>query len=89
MNDTDKPTQACADEDPELFFPISYADDSPSFLQVLDAKAVCAGCPFRSACLHIALKSGEQDGIWGGTTPDERRNLRRRAARQAAAAATV
>jgi hypothetical protein len=30
-------------------------------------------------CLDWALRAGEPAGIWGGTTPDERRLLRRSA----------
>jgi WhiB family redox-sensing transcriptional regulator len=43
--------------------------------QVIEAKAVCAGCPVRSACLVFALER-DLEGVWGGTTEDERRALR-------------
>lgn len=45
-----------------------------------DAKQACAGCPERAPCLAWALDKREQEGIWGGTTPDERKAilLRRR-----------
>jgi WhiB family redox-sensing transcriptional regulator len=45
------------------------------------AKAVCRACPVRSECLSFALSTGPHDGIWGGTTPYERRRLRRLAQR--------
>jgi WhiB family transcriptional regulator, redox-sensing transcriptional regulator len=32
----------------------------------------------REACLRFALGTGQQYGIWGGQTEDERRKLRRR-----------
>ena len=38
------------------------------------AKAQCVGCPVREACLAFGLD--EEFGVWGGTTPDERRTLR-------------
>ena len=40
------------------------------------AKAVCAECPARDACLGWALEHSEY-GIWGGLTEDERRALLR------------
>jgi WhiB family redox-sensing transcriptional regulator len=67
---------ACRGVDPELFYPVSAA--GPAVVQVEEAKAVCARCLVRSDCLTWALRVGEPDGIWGGTTPDERRYLRRR-----------
>jgi WhiB family redox-sensing transcriptional regulator len=41
------------------------------------AMAVCRACPVRSECLTFALSTGPHDGIWGGTTPYERRRLRK------------
>ncbi|MGW4485436.1 WhiB family transcriptional regulator [Amycolatopsis sp. NPDC004368] len=64
---------ACMDEDPELFFPIS--DVGPGARQVEQAKAVCARCPVREACLSYALDNGLDNGIFGGTTELERRKL--------------
>ena len=43
------------------------------------AKAICATCPDKAECLAWALRVGEPVGIWGGTTPEERRYLRRMA----------
>lgn len=57
--------------DPELFFPVS--DSAP---QVAAAKVVCARCPVVARCLDWALRAGEPVGIWGGTTPEERRRAR-------------
>ena len=67
---------ACRGEDPELFFPISAA--GPVLAQIAEAKQVCARCPARAACLRFALVTGQDYGIWGGLTEDERRQLRRR-----------
>lgn len=36
------------------------------------AKVICSTCPVRSDCLDFAIEN-EQQGIWGGTTEDERR----------------
>lgn len=64
----------CSD-DPELFWPVS--EDGPSLLQIAEAKAVCAGCPQAAACLEEAL-AARAEGIWGGTTEQERTAILRR-----------
>lgn len=65
---------ACRDIDPELFFPVGNA--GPALAQIDRAKRVCAGCAVRVPCLKWALASGQDAGVWGGTTEDERRVLR-------------
>lgn len=67
---------ACRDEDPELFFPIGTT--GPALLQVDEAKAVCQRCDVRDECLRWAMDSGQDNGVWGGLSEDERRALRRR-----------
>lgn len=66
---------ACRDLDPELFFPVS--EKGPGARQADRAKAVCARCPVRAACLEYALDNALDHGIFGGTTETERRTLRR------------
>jgi WhiB family redox-sensing transcriptional regulator len=66
---------ACRSYDPELFFPIGKAGLGRA--EVQRAKAVCAGCPVRQACLDFALRTGQEFGVWGGYDEDERRVLRR------------
>ncbi|MBB6080997.1 WhiB family transcriptional regulator [Streptomyces paradoxus] len=72
----------CREEDPELFFPIG--NTGPALLQIEEAKAVCRRCPVMERCLHWAMESGQEQGVWGGTDEDERRRMRRRAARKRA-----
>ncbi|HIV57820.1 MAG TPA: WhiB family transcriptional regulator [Candidatus Stackebrandtia faecavium] len=66
----------CRDEDPELFFPIG--DSGPGLAQIEQAKSVCQRCPVTEECLKWALESGQDAGIWGGMSEDERRSLKRR-----------
>ncbi|WP_043242446.1 WhiB family transcriptional regulator [Streptomyces violaceusniger] len=73
---------ACAEEDPELFFPIS--NTGPALLQIEEAKAVCRRCPAMDQCLQWAMETGQDSGVWGGMSEDERRAMKRRAARQRA-----
>lgn len=69
----------CRDEDPELFFPVG--NSGPALLQIAEAKTVCERCPVREQCLEFALASGQDAGVWGGLSEDERRSLKRRRAR--------
>src|SRR5258707_10120086 len=75
---------ACRDVDPELFFPIG--NTGPALLQIDEAKQVCARCKVSEACLQWALDSGQDSGVWGGLSEDERRALKRRGVRVGASA---
>ncbi|GAA1658276.1 WhiB family transcriptional regulator [Nonomuraea sp. NPDC048882] len=70
---------ACRDVDPELFFPIG--NTGPALMQIEEAKQVCRSCPAVESCLKWALESGQDAGVWGGLSEDERRALKRRSAR--------
>ena len=72
---------ACRDVEPDLFFPI--ASSGPATRQIAAAKAVCARCPVQPECLNYALETGQDCGVWGGATEDERRAMRVRRQRHA------
>ena len=74
---------ACRDEDPELFFPIG--NTGPALLQIEEAKAVCRRCAVVETCLAWAIETGQDAGVWGGLSEDERRALKRRNQRARAA----
>jgi hypothetical protein len=69
---------ACAQVDPELFFP-----DPGQAPQAAAAKQVCAGCPVRGPCLEAAVHGpqarDDHTGIFAGTTASDRVRLRGRA----------
>ena len=67
---------ACLSEDPELFFPIG--NTGPALAQIEEAKKVCARCEVRAECLAWALEAGQDHGVWGGMSEDERRAIKRR-----------
>lgn len=67
---------ACRGLDPEVFFPETEEEADI-------AKAICADCPVRVACLEHALSSREKVGVWGGTTERERRRIVRQRRRSA------
>jgi WhiB family redox-sensing transcriptional regulator len=65
---------ACRDVDPDLFFPIGTT--GPALRQIGEAKRVCRTCPAQTQCLAWALDNTVVDGVWGGTTGEERRAMR-------------
>ena len=70
---------ACLVEDPDLFFPIGNTD--PAFLQIKKAKVICQRCEVVKPCLKWAIEFGQDAGVWGGLSANERRAFKRRAAR--------
>ena len=54
----------CRVSDPDLWFAESPAD-------LEQAKALCAECPLRQACLAAALERAEPWGVWGGEILDQ------------------
>jgi len=65
---------ACREVDPEIFFPVSTT--GAALGQVREARTICARCQVAADCLDWALRVGQDHGVWGGTTPEERRALR-------------
>lgn len=70
---------ACLTEDPELFFPVG--NTGPALQQIEDAKKICQTCEVIDQCLSWALEAGQDHGVWGGMSEDERRAIKRRNAR--------
>jgi WhiB family transcriptional regulator, redox-sensing transcriptional regulator len=56
----------------DIFFPTR--NEGPNGAEA--AKSVCEGCPVRVECLEYALEAEEEFGVWGGTTPAERRRMK-------------
>lgn len=70
----------CRDEDPELFFPVG--NSGPALHQIAQAKIVCNRCPVTNMCMKWALETGQDAGVWGGLSEEERRALKRDAKRK-------
>jgi len=68
MNMSWRRRSACRGLDPDIFYPVAEDDAD-------EARAVCAVCPVREACLEYALAARERDGIWGGASERERRRM--------------
>lgn len=63
---------ACRGEDTNLFY---YDDNERGEMKankIAVAKSICAQCPVSTACLEMAIRTKQANGIWGGTTPEER-----------------
>lgn len=66
---------SCATIGGDLWFP-----DKGEAQLAQRAKNICSTCPVRQKCLTVALEDGETEGIWGGLSPLERKQLRRESA---------
>jgi len=64
----------CRVYDPDIFF-------DPRARTERKAKAICAKCTVRDACLAFALQSRTEFGIWGGLSGRERVAMLRRSGR--------
>ena len=60
---------ACRERSVGMFFP---EQGEPS-----SARRVCVRCPVRQPCLEYALVTGQEHGVWGGSTARERNLIRR------------
>src|SRR5205807_2229613 len=57
---------ACEGADPDGWWPRGRENREA-------ALTACGRCPVQPECRAYALAAGEQDGIWGGLLPEERR----------------
>ena len=62
----------CRGFDISVFFP-----DESDTAAITHAKQICGTCPVQQDCLSYAVEHNQTDGIWGGSTRQERRRLRR------------
>jgi hypothetical protein len=63
---------------PEIFFPEDLGQPGDARLKnqaVETAREICMECPVIDKCLKVGMF--EETGIWGGTTPEQRKRLRR------------
>lgn len=54
------------------FFPTRNVSTQP-------ARELCAGCPVMGECLDYAVADDSLQGIWGGTSEEQRDQIRKRA----------
>lgn len=66
------------EEVPNIFFPEDYigTTDAKTIRMVTNtAREICLRCPVMAKCLQVGMF--EEYGIYGGTTPEQRKRLRR------------
>lgn len=63
--------EPCRSTHPDVFFP-----ETGRNVDAQTAANLCRDCPILLPCLAWAVEH-EKHGIWGGTTPDQRKALRR------------
>lgn len=62
-------------EDPDaVFFPPQRKGIKTDYSR---ARTICEHCPVRTTCLAWAIAHGIPNGVWGGTTPLERKRMSR------------
>ena len=59
---------ACKGIDSDIFFS-NFTKDADA------ARAICAKCPVKPDCLEYAIANKETEGIWGGTSEIQRKNI--------------
>ncbi|MDQ3758087.1 MAG: WhiB family transcriptional regulator [Actinomycetota bacterium] len=72
---------ACRGPQAAIFFPPAHFErKDEKEAREARAKAICATCPVRRACLDYAIRIREPHGIWGGLNEVERKQLASRRA---------
>lgn len=69
---------ACRGKPVDVFFP-EYPDNGPrpaTKAVYAAARVLCAVCPVTTDCLNYAIVNNIEHGMWGGSTPRQRRRLR-------------
>lgn len=66
----------CREVGADLFFPEGRGGAVAA--QTAQAKQICGGCRVRQLCLEWALETGQNTGVWGGLSEDERYSLIRK-----------
>lgn len=56
----------------------SWFDVDDAHIQPIEAMRTCQGCPVRTDCFLEAIDTmvSDDQGVWGGTTPSARRQVR-------------
>lgn len=57
-----------------MFFPVGQG--YPAQRQAEEAKRICGNCVVRGECLDWAMSTGQEHGVWGGTSETERRAMK-------------
>ena len=61
---------SCRGGDVNIFFPLAEGDCKPKYKPAL---LVCKNCSVKTECLDYAVRTNQRDGVWGMTTPHQRK----------------
>jgi len=67
---------ACRGVSPKVFVPDESNDKDETSAAHVRALRICKYCKVAPECLAYALAMNEQFGVWGNTTPRQRRRLK-------------
>lgn len=68
---------ACREHtDADLWFPTIRSNPDRYAAACAEAVTICAGCPVRAVCATVAITTRDDDGVWGGLTPEDRATIR-------------
>lgn len=70
---------ACRGHNPEYWFAQKHYSTHNLTPAAQKAVTICQTCPVKNPCATWAITKPENDGIWGGLTPEQRQGIRRRA----------
>lgn len=65
---------ACKNHNPEWWF---TGHGQPQDTYHPQARIICGTCPIKTMCFEYAIQYVNLDGMWAGTTTEERRRYRR------------
>lgn len=65
----------CRGEPTELFF-MDIEEISINHIKMREARAICDRCQVKKECLDFALINNIDYGVWGGTSPYQRKEMR-------------
>jgi WhiB family transcriptional regulator, redox-sensing transcriptional regulator len=69
------PAALCTGMSPDVFYPPEGLAGRDRVRHIRRAKEICLHCPVLDECRSYALAEHEAFGIWGATTPQERRAI--------------
>jgi WhiB family redox-sensing transcriptional regulator len=61
---------------PHIFYPEDEPNWRNRMFETREAKALCGTCPVLKECFSYGVISHQEYGIWGGTSAEDRRDMR-------------
>lgn len=65
----------CLGDTETFFLPDGKMSRMAKAKQIYKARQVCKECPIKQKCLKYALDHNITDGVWGGTSEEDRQKL--------------